>query len=135
MTTLAVAEASSTLGLIGTATATWRGQTVDASSVLIKYTYTGDANLDGRIDADDYFLIDSNDNKSGAATSGYAKGDFNYDGKINGDDYFIIDSNFTAQSGLPPAAPLEATAVPEPTSLAFFGAAFAYPLIRRRRRR
>ncbi len=60
------------------------------------YTYTGDANLDGKIDADDYFAIDSNYNKSGAVF-GYASGDFNYDGKINGDDYFLIDSAFLAQ--------------------------------------
>jgi len=59
--------------------------------VLIRYTLAGDANLDGKIDGDDYFKIDSG---IAAHVSGYANGDFNYDGVINADDYFIIDSHF-----------------------------------------
>jgi len=57
---------------------------------------TRDANLDGVINADDYFLIDS-----GYITQakGYHNGDFNYDGVINADDYFLIDSTFIGQNG------------------------------------
>ena len=113
-------------------TASWRGQTVDASSLLIRYTYTGDANLDGKIDADDYFVIDRDYNKSGSVF-GYASGDFNYDGKINGDDYFIIDSNYVAQSGPAPAAALDVTAVPEPTSVVMILSAAGCARLRRRR--
>ena len=39
-------------------TAIYEGQTVDSTTVIVKYTYAGDANLDGVIDADDYGTID-----------------------------------------------------------------------------
>jgi len=68
---------------------------VDASSVLVKYTWNGDMNLDGVVNADDYFLIDT-----GFITQGtvYRNGDLNYDGVANADDYFMIDSAFLGQS-------------------------------------
>jgi hypothetical protein len=64
--------------------------------VLVKYTWDGDANLDGVVNADDYFQIDS-----GYITQakGYQNGDFNYDDIINADDYFLIDSAYIGQSG------------------------------------
>jgi hypothetical protein len=61
---------------------------------VVRLTYAGDANLDGKINVDDYGKIDFNVNLS---TSGWFNGDFNYDGKINVDDYGIIDSNVTIQ--------------------------------------
>ncbi len=135
-TTLGVAEASAALGLNATTTA-WRGQLVDASSLLIKYTYAGDANLDGRIDVDDYFVIDSNYSKSGTLF-GYGNGDFDYDGSIDADDYFLIDSNFSSQ-GLPlqPAAYLSRgiSSVPEPGAFAVIAIAYAGSFLRRRRLR
>ena len=94
LTTLAAAEASDVLGITGGQTALFDGQAVDATSVIVKYTYTGDANLDGQITGDDYFLIDS---AFPANATGWINGDFNFDGVINGDDYFLIDSNFPAQ--------------------------------------
>ncbi|MCY2953149.1 MAG: choice-of-anchor D domain-containing protein [Planctomycetota bacterium] len=68
----------------------------DVNAIFAQYTYTGDANLDGLINADDYFLIDS-----GYITQakGYHNGDFNYDGIVNADDYFLIDSAYIGQSG------------------------------------
>ena len=67
------------------------------NETLVMYTYNGDANLDGKVNADDYFIIDSNYNKSGSVF-GFNNGDFNYDGQINGDDYFAIDSGFAGQA-------------------------------------
>jgi hypothetical protein len=96
LTTLGVAEASAILSLDGTATATWRNQTVDATSVLIRYTYDGDANLDGFISGDDYSSIDFAIAVPGA--NGYFNGDFNYDAVISGDDYSVIDFNIAAQN-------------------------------------
>ncbi|MEO6434135.1 MAG: LamG-like jellyroll fold domain-containing protein, partial [Tepidisphaeraceae bacterium] len=95
-TTLGVAEASDALDLIGSATVTWSGRTVDASSVLVKFTYGGDADLDGKINIDDYGQIDFNVAASGSVF-GWFVGDFNLDGKINIDDYGIIDFNVAAQ--------------------------------------
>jgi hypothetical protein len=63
---IGIAEASKVLGLSGTQTALWSGQTVDAGSVLLKFTYDGDANLDGKINIDDYGIIDFNAGAQGA---------------------------------------------------------------------
>src|SRR5205085_12575098 len=64
-------------GAGGTLYTTFDGQSVDINSILVKYTYDGDANVDGQINADDYAAIDA-----GFAThaTGYAHGDFNYSG-------------------------------------------------------
>ncbi|HZZ41533.1 MAG TPA: dockerin type I repeat-containing protein, partial [Tepidisphaeraceae bacterium] len=116
----------------------------DSTTLLIKYTYEGDANLDGKITADDYALLDK-----GFAThaSTWTLGDFNYDGVVNAVDYLLIDKTVTLQSGsYSPDATLLAqreaqfgdayvsellTSIPEPSLLAACGLAF--PLLRRRR--
>jgi hypothetical protein len=70
------------------------GNTADPDSILLRYTYAGDANLDGRINILDYTQIDQ---ALAANLNGWINGDFNYDGKINIEDYVIIDSNLSAQ--------------------------------------
>jgi hypothetical protein len=94
LTGLGVAEASDALGISGTQTAAFDGQSVDSTSILIKFTYVGDVNLDGQITGDDYFAIDTAYPQNG---HGWSNGDFDYSGTIDGDDYFLIDSNFPAQ--------------------------------------
>ena len=76
--------------------------------------------MDGRINADDYFKIDSGFLEQPAAPLS-AQGDFDYDDRINADDYFLIDSAFLGQ-GAPltsggDSSPLLAVAVPEPTAV------------------
>jgi len=85
---------------------TFAGQTVDATSVLVKYTWWGDANLDGRVDANDYDLIDRNFLFTPEPDHmGWWTGDFNYDGVIDANDYDKIDRAFLFQTGpLAPAA-------------------------------
>jgi uncharacterized delta-60 repeat protein len=90
ITTLAPIEAGEVLGIAGTQTAVWDGHTVDATTVIVKYTYTGDLNLDGLIDGADYGIIDNYVQFPG--TRGYANGDFNFDGVIDGADYGLIDN-------------------------------------------
>jgi hypothetical protein len=95
-TTLGVGEARDVLFLEGGQTALWNGITVDATSVIVKYTYAGDANLDGVIDGADYGIIDNYIQFPGA--DGYLNGDFNYDGVIDGADYGLIDNAIQFQS-------------------------------------
>ncbi len=136
LTTIAVAKASDALGITASQTKVWEGQTVNGSAVLAMYTFAGDADLSGKIDADDYFEIDSNINKLAASVS-YFHGDFNYDGKINGDDYFIIDSNFASQGASLASAAAEGSVdlVPEPAYGGVILAAAGLLLSRGRRRR
>ena len=96
---LGVAEARDARGLSGSQTATWSGQTIDSTSVLVKFTWGGDANLDGQINIDDYGQIDFNVQSSGSVF-GWFRGDFNLDGLINVDDYGVIDSAVSTQDGI-----------------------------------
>jgi hypothetical protein len=95
-TTLGIASAGEILGITGTQTALFDGRTVSPSDALIKFTYVGDANLDGKVNIDDYGRIDSNVGQSGSVF-GWYNGDFNFDGKINIDDYGLIDGIIGAQ--------------------------------------
>jgi hypothetical protein len=78
----------------GTALGLFDGDSPAASSVLIRYTYYGDANLDGTVDGSDYSLID---NGFLNHLSGWYNGDFNYDGVVDGSDYTLIDNAFNMQ--------------------------------------
>ena len=91
---------------------TFSGEVVDRDDVLVTHTYNGDANLDGRVNSDDYFRIDSGF-LAPPTDPGYRDGDFNYDGKINSDDYFLIDSAFLGQG-----APLGGGGDPSPLAMA-----------------
>jgi autotransporter-associated beta strand protein len=66
------------------------------SDILIKYTYQGDANLDGKVDGTDYGAID---NGADTGLTGWRNGDFNYDGAINSLDYTLIDNAYNLQGG------------------------------------
>ena len=98
-TMVALAEARDALNLSAGQSATWSGRSVDSTTVLVKFTWGGDANVDGKINIDDYGRIDGNVNQSGSIW-GWFNGDFNYDGKINIDDYGIIDGNINQQNAI-----------------------------------
>ena len=90
LTALAVAEARDVLGIAGSENASFSGQSVDATCVLVKYTYGGDANLSGSVDVDDYGQIDFN-SSIGGVIPGFFNGDFDFSGTQDVDDYGIID--------------------------------------------
>ena len=138
LTTLAVASASQILFIGATETALWSGQLVHGDDVLVRYTYGGDVNFDGLVDAADYGVIDNYFQFPG--TDGYANGDINFDGIIDAGDYGIIDNAFQLQGEPFPsyaAAATSITAVPEPAAAAclFAMSAFAALTSARRRRR
>jgi hypothetical protein len=69
------------------------GNTVALQSVIGKYTYYGDTNVDGRVTAEDYAPVDSNVNMLTTGAN-YFQGDTNFDGKVTSEDYAPIDSNY-----------------------------------------
>jgi chondroitin AC lyase len=97
------------------------GTSSSSADVLVKYTYFGDANLDGQVDGSDYSLIDYG---YLSHLTGWSNGDFNYDGVIDGSDYALIDNTFNMQLAAmastvanPTAAVTdEITSVPEPAA-------------------
>jgi hypothetical protein len=119
-TYLAIAEAAD-LGLTE-----FSGLTVDETTVLVKYTYVGDANLDGQVDALDYERIDLAIGNSGVF--GTAQGDLNYDGTVDALDYEQVDLNIGNGVG----SPLAGVFIPEPASLSLV--ALGAGLLGRRRR-
>jgi hypothetical protein len=118
------------------------GIATTSTDVLVKYTYYGDANLDGAVDGSDYTKIDAG---FAGHLTGWANGDFNYDGVVDGSDYTLIDNAFNTQVatlGSNPTALIatstaqfagSSSAVPEPTTLAMLGISAAGVLARRRR--
>jgi len=134
ITTIGVATAERIAFLAPTETGTFAGQPVTGASTIAMYTYAGDLNFDGLVDAADYGVIDNYFQFAG--TDGYANGDFNYDGIIDAGDYGIIDNTFQLQ-GAPlaiPSSPLTITAVPEPAACALVTLAALLGTRRRRRR-
>ncbi|WP_428937899.1 beta strand repeat-containing protein [Fontivita pretiosa] len=69
---------------------------LSTAEVLVKFTYFGDADLSGSIDATDYSLID---NGYVNTLSGWINGDFDYSGVIDATDYALIDNAYVNQAG------------------------------------
>jgi hypothetical protein len=142
---LGYAEASELLGLSGAQTATWLGETVDATSVLVRYTVGGDANLDGVVNFADLLALAKHYNASGDAAT-WEAGDFNYDGQVNFADLLRLAKNYNQAAGAPvvPGATAEfnadvaaafAAGVPEPAIGGLAMSAAAIMMGTRRRRR
>jgi autotransporter-associated beta strand protein len=138
--TLSGATSGTLLYGSGTPLGLFDGNSPVASDVLIKFTYNGDTNLDGKVDGTDYSRIDAGFLSNGSMT-GWYNGDFNYDGVINGSDYTLIDNTFNRQRAAITAtiesaqitaqiAPSPPSPVPEPTALP--AAATTLLLLRRR---
>jgi hypothetical protein len=106
-TALGYATASS-LGI-----SSFDGQSVSGANVLVRYTWTGDANLDGVVNALDFNALASN--FGGASGRFWNQGDFNYDGLTNTLDFNALASNFNQPVFA--SSPLGAL-IPEPYCLA-----------------
>ena len=116
--------------------ATFLGESVDDTSLLMRYTRYGDANLDGQVNLQDFNRLASS---FGAANGVWSQGDFNYDGNVNLQDFNRLASNFGLSAAGPTVTPEDwarlGAAVPEPASLALFGVAASAAMSGRTRRR
>lgn len=73
---------------------TFSGQPVTPSDVLVKFTYKGDANFDGRVTIADYLITDR---ASARSLTGWINGDFDHSGgPPDATDYFLLDQSFLA---------------------------------------
>jgi hypothetical protein len=106
---------------------TFSGQSLDASSIVLRFTNRGDANLDGVVGSTDFNLLAAG--YGIAANALWTQGDFNFDSKVNTLDFNLLSGNF----GAIVSAPNLGSVIPEPTSLMAIG--FAGLLLRRSKRR
>jgi hypothetical protein len=131
---LGYAESSNVLGPAG---GSFGGEGVDGSSVLVRLTISGDANLDGAVGFADLVRLAQNYNQPGRR---WSEGDFNYDGNVGFADLVRLAQNYS--SSLPAPVPawggefaqdwaLAVAAVPEPGGLGALGLTGAV-LLRRR---
>jgi hypothetical protein len=75
------------------------GQPVDGNSILSRYALNGDLDLNGIVDADDYFQIDTG---FADGLDGVSNGDLDLSGSApDADDYFLIDQAAATQAELP----------------------------------
>lgn len=115
---LGYAEASA-LGITS-----FSGLTVDSTSVLVKYTRYGDADLNGEVDVRDLLRLANGWLGAGS----WADGDFNSDGTVNPHDLTLLAVNWQAGVGAPLAVALEqlglpALSIPEPVGIGFIALA------------
>ena len=77
------------------------GVPVAADSIVVKYTWMGDMDLDGKVTVNDYaeFLHYLTDPPPAADIS-WMTGDFNGDGKINVNDYVLLLGGLAAQNSV-----------------------------------
>ncbi|HZZ41372.1 MAG TPA: autotransporter-associated beta strand repeat-containing protein [Tepidisphaeraceae bacterium] len=83
-----------------TSPGTWGGLNVSTGDIVTKLTYTGDINLDGVVNADDFALMDrgfAQNLPAGSAT--WQNGDLNYDGVVDSSDYMLADKSFALHGG------------------------------------
>jgi photosystem II stability/assembly factor-like uncharacterized protein len=110
---LSTSLASTTLGLgYGEAStlgiSQFSGQIVDSTSVLVRFTLYGDANLDAEVTSVDFNVMQSG---FGAPRSLWTSGDFTYDGKVTTLDFNLLAGNFGASV---PSGALLGSLIPEP---------------------
>ncbi|HEY7091164.1 MAG TPA: hypothetical protein VH518_23910 [Tepidisphaeraceae bacterium] len=80
---------------------TFSGQSVDPTSILIKYTQAGDADLDGDADGVDIgvWATQFTGELGGTGSKVWTQGDWDYDGDVDGVDAGLWSAAFTGELG------------------------------------
>jgi autotransporter-associated beta strand protein len=103
------------------------GLTLTGGEILIKYTWFGDANLDGRVDGDDgtfYTTGFFHQDPTNQAANPWLFGDFDYSGIVDANDATFYTTGFFNGGST--------THLPEPSSLALTSAGLCLVLLWRR---
>jgi hypothetical protein len=112
-TTIGYGEASD---LFSSFPATFMGQSVDSTTILVRYTPGGNANLDRQVNTLDFNLLAGNFGGDGKV---FSQGDFDYSGEVDSVDFGILVSQYGKT--LPATSALTAPSL-SPTTLFFGGA-------------
>jgi uncharacterized delta-60 repeat protein len=71
---------------------------IDDTTIVCRYTYYGDANMDGQVTTDDYVAVDLN---LGRSNPQWLHGDVDMNGEVTTDDYVVIDLNLGKGAAVP----------------------------------
>jgi hypothetical protein len=117
--------------------ATFAGESVDDTAVLLRFARYGDANIDGTVNLQDFNRLASNFGTASGAD--WSQGDFNYDGVVNLQDFNRLAANFGRSAGPdgvvdPDDWAALAAVVPEPGAAGSIIFVTVAALARRRRR-
>jgi hypothetical protein len=97
-TALGYAEATD---LFATFPAPFLGQSVDDTSVLVRYTLYGDHDLNGAVNLDDFNRLASN---FGQTNRRWPQGDSDYNGTVDLNDFNRLAANFGGTTSAAPTA-------------------------------
>jgi hypothetical protein len=109
---------------------TFNGINTDSNDVLVKYTFFGDADLNGSVDTSQDFDLYITGLTSGGSLGGWLYGDFDYNGAVDAaTDFDLYITGLTGQSGGPLLTAglqgelqsrigMAVAAIPEPTTWA-----------------
>jgi hypothetical protein len=96
---------------------TFGGQMVDNTTVVLRYTRYGDANVDGVVNLNDFNILAANFGQLGRY---WWEGDFTFDGVVNLNDFNRLAANFGLSASGSAVTPADwaalASAVPEPAT-------------------
>jgi hypothetical protein len=109
------------------------GVSIDANSVILKYTYFGDVNFDGKVNDSDYAVLDGNYGSTPDPRVAILMGDANVSGTVDDSDYAVLDGNYGNGVGNP-LSPAAMQVVPEPGGVGLLLAAGSIIGQRRRTR-
>jgi hypothetical protein len=104
--TAAAAAPETTLGYAETADvfaafpANFAGQSVDATSILVRHTLLGDANLDREVDVSDLGILASDWQQTDRT---FSDGDFDYNGSVDVNDLGILATHWQRNLAMPSA--------------------------------